>query len=319
VTVAGSQVARFASTGLIVTGTTTVSMSIVTPLVTTPSGLILQNSADGQMSFQVNSATKWAIANAAGGFAFFPGVDNAINLGTSGFRVANTFTSAVDSGTAGSLALKTNNGTTQFVVAHTAGTIVNTWQATGNITTLAPQLLATGTDTNVPAQLALKGTGAFSFVTDALGTPRTQLQLLHGAGANNLTITNGTNPTLDVTAGNLTITPAIVVAGAFISVGGTPASTGGIRLPVNIGVQSRNAANSGDVSLVQGQTINGVADAVVIGSGGSGIVGIARSGGAAPTTSDLANGRWTVWRDTGGATTKLYYNNAGAIQSVALA
>jgi len=38
----------------------------------------------------------------------------------------------------------------------------------------------------------------------------------------------------------------------------------------------------------------------------------------APTTSDIPAGTWSLVRDSSGATTKLYYNNAGTLMSVAL-
>lgn len=44
----------------------------------------------------------------------------------------------------------------------------------------------------------------------------------------------------------------------------------------------------------------------------------AKTKAGAPTTSDVPAGTWVLIRDTSGATTKLYYNNAGTLQSVAL-
>jgi hypothetical protein len=95
------------------------STSVVTPLVTTSGSLILQNSADSQMSFQINSVTKWAIANAAGGFAFFPG--GAFDIGTVGAPVAHVFTPITDSGS-GSLVLKAAN--TTFLTGTGANTVL---------------------------------------------------------------------------------------------------------------------------------------------------------------------------------------------------
>jgi len=45
---------------------------------------------------------------------------------------------------------------------------------------------------------------------------------------------------------------------------------------------------------------------------------LAKTKAGAPTTSDVPAGTWALIRDTSGATTKLYYNNAGTLQSVAL-
>lgn len=105
-----------------------------------------------------------------------------------------------------------------------------------------------------------------------------------------------------------------------VRVGTNPATAGHFRMSYGDGVQSRNQANSGNLLLAYASTVNAVTDILLLGvSGTAGVIAKARSGGAAPTTSDLASGEWCVWRDTGGGTTKLYYNNAGAIQSVALA
>lgn len=107
-------------------------------------------------------------------------------------------------------------------------------------------------------------------------------------------------------------------SGAVI-IGTNPASVGVIRIPNGQIIRSRNNDNDADLAMMACQTVNTVKDVLVLNEGGVGVVLRARSGGAAPTTSDLAAGEWCLWRDTGGATTKLYYNNAGAIESVALA
>jgi len=44
----------------------------------------------------------------------------------------------------------------------------------------------------------------------------------------------------------------------------------------------------------------------------------AKTKAGAPTTSDVPAGTWALIRDTSGATTKLYYNNAGTLMTVAL-
>jgi hypothetical protein len=67
-----------------------------------------------------------------------------------------------------------------------------------------------------------KGTGVFSFTTNADGTPATQFQVLHTASATrNITLTgsNGGNPTISTTAGSLAITPDVVGGGRFYSAG----------------------------------------------------------------------------------------------------
>ena len=54
-----------------------------------------------------------------------------------------------------------------------------------------------------------------------------------------------------------------------------------------------------------------------VGNGSACIVAKTKAG--APSTSDVPASSWALIRDTSGATTKLYYNNAGTLQSVALA
>jgi hypothetical protein len=44
----------------------------------------------------------------------------------------------------------------------------------------------------------------------------------------------------------------------------------------------------------------------------------AKTKAGAPSTSDVPDGTWVLIRDTSNTTTKLYYNNGGALQSVAL-
>jgi len=46
---------------------------------------------------------------------------------------------------------------------------------------------------------------------------------------------------------------------------------------------------------------------------------IAGTKAGAPVAADIPSGTFAVIRDTTNSTTKLYYNNAGTLQSVALA
>jgi hypothetical protein len=162
-------------------------------------------------------------------------------------------------------------------------------------------------------------TGSLSLDTNN-GT--TQLEVLHVASANDrITIagaSGGANPTLAVKlASLLAITPSVVIAGNSLQVGPNPSGQSGVNTAYNTGYSSRNNAGSSDLTLIKNTTINSVPDIVSI-AGAAGGVFTARSGAGAPTTSDIAAGKYAVWRDTSGATTKLYYNNAGSIQSVAL-
>lgn len=238
-------------------------------------------------------------------------------------------TPIVDSGAASALALKTNNGTTQVLIAHSASA-VNFLSLQGGAAGNGVNILssATSSDSNVGLDFGTKGTGVYNFYTRSEVASKKQFAILDTASADrNITVTgsNGGNPTIGVTAGSLAITPSVVIAGGALSLGSNPATTGGFNLSYGSGVWSRNQANSGDLLVIQTQAVNSVNNVLVVGSGISGTASsaggiiFARSGGAAPNTTDLPAGFFTVWRDNGGATTKLYYNNGGAIQSVALA
>jgi len=75
--------------------------------------------------------------------------------------------------------------------------------------------------------------------------------------------------------------------------------------------------NNGDTVLSRG----GAAKTIAIGSGNgdsSGSIKVKTKAGA-PVAADIPASTWAVIRDTSGSTTKLYYNNAGTLQSVALA
>jgi hypothetical protein len=65
----------------------------------------------------------------------------------------------------------------------------------------------------------------------------------------------------------------------------------------------------------------GAAGVVAIGTGAIGNASgsiKAKTKAGAPAAGDVADGTWALIRDTTNSTTKLYYNNGGALQSVAL-
>lgn len=115
-----------------------------------------------------------------------------------------------------------------------------------------------------------------------------------------------------VDAGDVTVRASLAVAGT-----GNPATLGSLRTAYGGGnsvLVSRNNTNTANITLINTNTINGVADIVQIGLAGStGVVWKTRSGAGAPTNVDLGPGECAVWRDTAGLTTKVYYNNGGAI------
>jgi len=84
---------------------------------------------------------------------------------------------------------------------------------------------------------------------------------------------------------------------------------------VNVDAIAFNYAN-GDVGISRS-----AAGVLAFGNGANGDASAtikAKTKAGAPTTTDVPSGTWALIRDTSGATTKLYYNNAGTLQSVAL-
>lgn len=331
--------------------------SVVTPLVGTDTAV--------DFTLKTNATSRWFLSDSNTG-ALVPSVDNATAVGNPSFRVSKVFTPIIDSGTAGSVSIRTNNGTTAAKAIHLASA-VNYVGFTPNAAGSPPILSAFGSDTNISLAITAAGTGGINFSTGTSNADSTagavqQFQILHTASATrNITVTgsNGGNPTIGVTGGNLAITPALVLtstlnfstAACKIIPGATSITVrnnadtfdnlsitdaGDVRVPRGSllvghsstqGVKSRNFLGTQDKVLIFLDTANATSDCVFVGvnpaggAGGTNTAGVimqARSGAGAPTTSDLAAGQWMLWRDTSGATTKVYYNNAGAIQSVAL-
>jgi hypothetical protein len=81
----------------------------------------------------------------------------------------------------GGFAFRTNTSVSQFEITHTASA-ANKWQATGAAATAAPDILATGSDTNVSATLSLKGAGTWTLRTN---TNVAQFEVSHTASAVN--------------------------------------------------------------------------------------------------------------------------------------
>jgi hypothetical protein len=72
----------------------------------------------------------------------------------------------------------------------------------------------------------------------------------------------------------------------------------------------------GDVTIARSGS--GVIEFGTAGTANSNACILAKTKAGAPTTSDVPASSWALIRDTTNATTKLYYNNAGTLQSVAL-
>jgi hypothetical protein len=183
--------------------------SVVTPLVASGSvGVELALGLTGE---------DWGIVNSAGMHYFRPATDNTQQLGGANNRISTVFTPIIDSGSTGSLSLKTNNGQTQVLISDAGGTAVNFVQLSGALTGNPVNVLAGGTDPNIGIQYESKGTGFHNFYSDAGGA--LQFQVLRTVSANrNITVTgsNGGNPTIGTTAGSLAITPSVVMASSLV-------------------------------------------------------------------------------------------------------
>lgn len=299
----------------------TFGTSVVTPLVSSTGTLDLNSATGTSVQLQVNGVNTW-FANTT---QLSPNVDNGPTLGISSQRIAAVFTPIIDSGTTGSLSLKTNGGETGFVVNHGGTTLTNHIEVVGNTTGNPAALSFTGSDANVTGLLRTKGTGVFTFITDAFGAGPTQLQILHTASATRNIIITGSaagNPTIAATGGGVAIGNCFVVNSNQITVtnGGAPVSSSG-QIALNNGgaINWRNGANSGDLIGLQYITQNSVADIFAVGlAGGNGVILKARSGAGALALADLSASQFTVWKDTSGGTVKLFYNDAGTLKSVTL-
>jgi hypothetical protein len=240
-----------------VTGTGKFSTSVVTPQITSA----------GQLTFQVNNVTTWAMLGGGNGSlipaadnavdlgitgtnrvrsGFFgtsvvtlavlsggtanvvvgggsgnwlfdgtsgtlrPTVDNAFSLGTSVDRVSAAFTPIIDSGTAGPLSLRTNNGTVGLQVVDVASG-VNFLQAVSGTTGNAPGIQAGGANTDIGINYIGKGNSSHVFYSDS--GSNAQFVILRTAGATrslSATGSNGGNPTISTTAGAIAFGAALV-------------------------------------------------------------------------------------------------------------
>lgn len=114
----------------------------------------------------------------------------------------------------------------QVRIAHTAST-ANIIQMTGAIATGAPQVLATGTDTDVALALSGKGAGAIDFWSNSFATK--QVSVLNTVSANRqltLTGSNSANPTISTTGGSVAFGTGIVVNAGFVQTTGPNTQTG---------------------------------------------------------------------------------------------
>jgi hypothetical protein len=200
VSINGTQRGRFDSTGLIVTGAISGTTGTFTTSVVTPK---IESAAAASITMAPEGTNRWTFSR-LGTFPIAPIGDATQDVGTTTGRILNVFATAIDSGTTGSLSLKTNNGTTGFQVEHVAGTVVNNLAVISSITGVSLSLVARGTDSNIPVDFITKGSGAHNFYADA-GSATLQFQILRTASATrNITVTgsNGDVPLFNASAGD---------------------------------------------------------------------------------------------------------------------
>ena len=135
------------------------------------------------------------------------------------------------------------NNLKSFQIKPSGGTTVNFGTVKGGATGSAVQYETDGTDSDINVVYNTKGAGSHFFRT---GTSTVyQLEVLHTASADRrviITGSNGGNPTISTSAGNLAITPAVVITAASgTAIGVATASTTALGLPAGTtGVSSIN-------------------------------------------------------------------------------
>ena len=203
------------STGLAVTGTLsstgnlTVSGGTITTGSTTALSLATSGGAQAQVvnvASAVNYVEFKGSASASGPQISARGSDTNVSLGfdTQGNGAHIFFT-----GTTASI---------QAIITHTASA-VNYLNISGGATGTPPYVYVEGSDTNIGLDLVTKGTGDVRVITGGYATQ--QLLISHTASATRfitLTGSNGGNPTIGTSAGNLALSSAIVLPASTTSV-----------------------------------------------------------------------------------------------------
>src|SRR3990170_834098 len=186
------------------------STSVVTPLVGTDAAVALSIKTGGTVKWNFNQG-------GAPDGTFYPNSDGLLDIGTAVARVKTVFSTIIDSGTTGSLSFKTNNGTGQVIIEHVASA-VNVVALTGGPTGSPVSLYALGSDLNIGVNFLAKGVDGHAFYTNFPVATAKQFEVIHTASATrNITVTgsNGGNPTISTRAGDLAITPNVVMAGTL--------------------------------------------------------------------------------------------------------
>lgn len=170
---------------------------------------------DTAFIIKANSLTSWQFGASADGYNITPAQNNGQDIGSatnnikSGYFGTSVLTPLVGSNAASNLSFTTTGGT-QLVVAHIASA-VNYWQFTGSAIGNFIGGTAQGSDTDIGLYFSAKGANHIDFYTAAVGALQVRVQ--HTASATRhlvFTGSNGGNPTISTSAGDLAITPAIV-------------------------------------------------------------------------------------------------------------
>lgn len=178
-------------------GNFTAVSSVATPLVSNNGADLLIDTISGNTNIRLQPR---------GGGNVIPNDDNAHTFGASTNRWSVVFAPIIDSGTAGSLSLRTGNGTTglqiEDVVSGVNALSIGAGAAGNNVS-----MRAQGASTNIGIDISPKGTGQYNFFSDNFAL--TQFQILRVASAaRNITVagaTAGNNPILGATAGGVAI------------------------------------------------------------------------------------------------------------------
>ena len=139
-----------------------------------------------------------------------------LNFGTSGAS-DGFFAGAANT----SRFLFTHGGANSLVLTG-AASAVNYFSIVNSGTGSGPTMAAAGTDTDIGVSFSSKGSGAIGWYTNAFS--QLEVQFLHTVGSNRwLTFTgsNGGNPTISTSAGNLAVTPTLVGSAGIQSVSPT--------------------------------------------------------------------------------------------------
>lgn len=147
-----------------------------------------------------------------------------VNGGAPALVTGGAYGISISAGGTENLRMPYVSGAVNFIVAH------------GSATTGISVLATDGSDTDIALGLASKGTDpinlytAGAFTASVISSAALQVQITHTASASRfltLTGSNGGNPTISTSAGNVAITPAVVGAASIAAHGGTAIPAGG--------------------------------------------------------------------------------------------